>query len=58
MDEPEFERRLQQLIAKAREANVPIVGTYSVRSPDADRQDYNVELTRVTNRSPSRFIDE
>lgn len=58
MDEAEFERRLHQLVADAREANAPIPGAYSVRSPDPDVQDYSVELTRVTNRPPTGFTDE
>lgn len=58
MDEAEFERRLQELIAEARAANVPILGAYSVRSPDPDVQDYSVDVTRVTNRPPTGFTDE
>jgi hypothetical protein len=58
MDEAEFERRLHQLIAEAREANAPILGAYSVRSPDPDVQDYSVEITRVANRLPREFTNE
>ena len=58
MDEAEFDRRLQRLVAEAREANAPISGAYSARSPDPDVQDYSIEITRVANRLPKEFTDE
>jgi hypothetical protein len=58
MDEAEFERRLRQLVADAREANAPIPGAYSVRSPHPDVQDYDVDVTQVTNRPPAGFTGE
>lgn len=54
MTEAEFETRLQQLLAEARDRNAPIPGAYSVRSPSPDAQDYDIVITRVTNRPPTR----
>ncbi len=52
MYEAEFESRLHQLIDEARDRNAPMYGAFTVRSPDPDVQDYDIEITPVTNRVP------
>lgn len=49
----EFENRLHQLVTEGRNRNAPIAGAYSIRSPDPEAQDYDVEITKVTNRFPT-----
>lgn len=49
MSETEFETRLRDLIIEARDRNAPVYGAYSIRSPDPNRQDYDVLITEVAN---------
>ena len=46
----EFEARLQQLIADARDEGVQVLGAYDVRSLHQKDQDYQVEITGIRKR--------
>lgn len=49
-DEAEFTRRLTRLVIEARDDGLSIYGSYTIRSPDPDVQDYEVAVTPIANR--------
>lgn len=53
----EFQKRLEMLIDKARQESTPTAGAYSKRDVDPEKQDYNIEITKVVN-SPTTESNE
>ena len=45
------------LIDKARQESTPTAGAYSKRDVDPEKQDYNIEITKVVN-SPTTESNE
>jgi hypothetical protein len=43
-----FETDLGELVAQARRQGTDLRGTYDIRTPNADKPDYTVEITEVT----------
>jgi hypothetical protein len=46
----EFDAELEQLVATARDENIPIEGAHNVRSPRPDDADYTIEISEIVNR--------
>ena len=46
----EFDAELEQLVAKARDENIPIEGAHNFRSPHPDDADYTIEISEIINR--------
>lgn len=47
----EFDAELEQLVATAREKNIPIEGAHNVRSPHPDNADYTIEISEIIDRT-------
>ena len=51
IDETEFATALKQLIERARDSDIQLVGAWDARSPHPDESDYTIEITRQTKRT-------
>lgn len=52
MTADEFDAKLEQLVAQARDESFAIEGAYNVRSPNPDEPDYTIEISEIVNSNP------
>ena len=53
IDDEEFTTQLNQLIDRARNSDIQLIGAWNARSPHPDEPDYTIEITEQTKRSPA-----